>query len=282
MRHLILPLVVITAACWANTAPALRRFQLNGVVVGREVSPPRIVIAHDAVPGLMPSMSMGVEIGDLSAPVLADGDRIVATLVVSETKSWLEDVKVIGRSGAPGTRTPTAGHAVPGVLAPDLSLLDQNGRPTGLRAFAGQVLVVTFIYTRCPLPDFCPLMVKHLESVRRQLNDASLGEGFAMLGITLDPTFDTPDVLRAYGEAVLKGSNRFDQWTLATGTPAQVEDVARFLGVAYRAEGGLVTHTLVTVVVSHDGRIIRMLESNSWQPGELYDVVREAIERAAR
>ena len=282
MRQLILLLVVTTAACWANTAPALRRFQLNGVVVGREVSPPRIVIAHDAVPGLMPSMSMGFEIGDLSAPVLADGDRIVATLLVSETKSWLEDVKVIGRSGAPGTRTPTAGHAVPGVLAPDLSLLDQNGRPTGLRAFAGRVLVVTFIYTRCPLPDFCPLMVKHLESVRRQLNDASLGEGFAMLGITLDPTFDTPDVLRAYGEAVLKGSNRFDQWTLATGTPAQVEDVARFLGVAYRAEGGLVTHTLMTVVVSHDGRIIRMLESNSWQPGELYDVVREAIERAAR
>ena len=125
-------------------------------------------------------------------------------------------------------------------------------------------------------------MVKHLESVRRQLNDANLGERFAMLGITLDPTFDTPDVLRTYGESVLKGSNRFDQWTLATGTPAQVEDVARFLGVAYRAEGGLVTHTLMTVVVSHDGRIIRMLESNSWRPEELYDVVRQAIDRAAR
>jgi len=101
-----------------------------------------------------------------------------------------------------------------------------------------------------------------------------------MLGITLDPTFDTPEVLRAYGAAVLKGTNRFDQWTLATGTPAQVEEVARFLGVAYRPEGGFVTHTLMTAVISHDGRIIRMLESNSWRPEELYDVVRKAIDRA--
>ena len=177
---------------------------------------------------------------------------------------------------------PATAHAMPGALVPDLALLDQDGRPTSLRAFAGRVLVVTFIYTRCPLPDFCPLMVKHLESVRRQLNEANLGERFAMLGITLDPAFDTPGVLRTYGESVLRGSHRFDQWTLATGTPAQVEDVARFLGVAYRAEGGLVTHTLMAVVVSHDGRIIRMLESNSWRPEELYDVVRPAIERAAR
>jgi protein SCO1/2 len=280
MRQLILLLVVAAAACSPDTALGLRRFQLSGVVVGRETSPPRIVIAHEAVPGLMTAMSMGFEIGDLSAPALADGDRIVATLVVSDTKSWLEDVKVIGHSGAPGTRTPPTGHGIPGVLVPDLPLLDQDGRPTGLRAFAGRVLVVTFIYTRCPLPDFCPLMVKHLESVRRQLTEANLGGRVAMLGITLDPTFDTPDVLRTYGESVLKGSNRFDQWTLATGTPAQVEDVARFLGVAYRAEGGLVTHTLMTVVVSHDGRIIRMLESNSWRPEELYEVVRKAIDRA--
>ena len=281
MRQLILLLVVTTAACSSDTMPGLRRFQLNGVVVGRETSPPRVVIAHDAVPGLMPAMSMGFEIADPSAPALADGDRIVATLVVSDANSWLEDVKVTGHSGAPGMRTPTAGHAIPGVLVPDLPLLDQNGRPTGMRAFAGRVLVVTFIYSRCPLPDFCPLMVKHLEGVRRQLNDANLGGRFAMLGITLDPTFDTPEVLRAYGAAVLKGTNRFDQWTLATGTPAQIEDAARFLDVAYRAEGGFVTHTLMTAVVSHDGRIIRMLESNSWRPDELYDVVRQAIDRAA-
>ena len=88
-----------------------------------------------------------------------------------------------------------------------------------LRDFAGRVLVVTFIYTRCPLPDFCPLMVRHLETVRRRANEEGIGSRLALLGVTLDPAFDTPAVLRAYGESVLKGADRFDQWTLATGRP---------------------------------------------------------------
>ena len=170
MRQLILLLVVTTAACSSDTMPGLRRFQLNGVVVGRETSPPRVVIAHDAVPGLMPAMSMGFEIADLSAPALADGDRIVATLVVSDTKSWLEDVKVIGRSGDPGVRTPTTAHAMPGAFVPDLPLLDQNGGTTGLHAFAGRVLVVTFIYTRCPLPDYCIRMSNNFGDVAKELH----------------------------------------------------------------------------------------------------------------
>ena len=142
-------------------------------------------------------------------------------------------------------------------------------------------MIVTFIYTRCPLPDFCPLMVKHLEAVRRRANEEGLGSRLALLGVTLDPAFDTPPVLRAYGESVLKAPDRFDQWTLATGTAAQVEDVARFFGVGYRAEGGFVTHTLTTAVVGHDGRVMRVFGSNSWRPDDVYDVVRRGIERAA-
>ena len=105
----------------------------------------------------------------------------------------------------------------------------------------------------------------------------------ALLGVTLDPAFDTPAVLRVYGESMLKGSNGFDQWTLATGTPAQVQNVARFFGVGYRADGGLVTHTLATAVIGHDRtRVMRVFESNSWRPDEVYDVVRRGIEQAVR
>jgi cytochrome oxidase Cu insertion factor (SCO1/SenC/PrrC family) len=117
--------------------------------------------------------------------------------------------------------------------------------------------------------------------VRRRANEEGLGNRLALLGVTLDPASDTPAVLHAYGESMLKASNRFDQWTLATGTAAQVEEVARFFGVGYRAEGGFVVHTLTTAVVSHEGRVIRMFGSNSWRPDELYDVVRSGIERAA-
>ena len=249
MRRVIVLLVLSSAACSDDAMLGLRRFQLTGVVVGRETSPPRIVVAHDAVNGLMPAMTMAFEVGAAKPPPLTVGDRIAATLVLSDTRTWLEDVKVIGRNGAAVTDATAVSRAIPGAVVPDLPLVDQNGAPFTLRDGAGRVRIVTFIYTRCPLPDFCPLMLKNLEAVRRRADQEGLGSQLALLGVTLDPAFDTPSVLRAYGESMLKGSNRFDQWTLATGTPAQIENVARFFGVGYRAEGGLVTHTLATAVI---------------------------------
>ncbi len=282
MRPVIVLLVLGSAACSDDAILGLRRFQLTGVVVGRETSPPRIVVAHDAVRGLMPAMRMAFEIGDVAAPPLSNGDRIVATLVVSDTKSWLEDVKVTAREGAAASGPTAPGRAMPGAIVPDLPLVDQNGAGFTLGNSAGRVRIVTFIYTRCPLPDFCPLMVRHLEAVRRRANEEGVGSQLALLGVTLDPAFDTPAVLRVYGESMLKGADRFDQWTLATGTPAQIENVARFVGVGYRADGGFVTHTLATAIVSHDGRVMRVFESNSWRPDEVYDVVRRGIEQAVR
>ena len=280
MRLLLLLLVSISAACSAGTNVDERRFQLTGVVVGRESSPPRIVVAHDAVAGLMPAMSMPFELSG-AAPALREGDRIVATLVVTTSRSWLEDVR-ISTAAAGATVSVAMGNASePGALVPALPLIDQDGRPLTLRDFAGRVLVVTFIYTRCPLPDFCPLMVKHLERVRRRANEQRIGDRVALLGVTLDPAFDTPAVLRAYGESVLQGENRFDQWTLATGEVTRIEDLARFFGVGSRMDQGLVTHTLTTAVVGHDGRIVRTFASNSWRPEELFDVVRTSCARAA-
>ncbi len=192
MRRAILLLVLSSAACSTDATLGLRRYQLTGVVVGRE-APPRIVVEHDAVNGFMPAMRMAFEIGDPAAPPLNMGDRIAATLVLSDTRSWLEDVKVTARAGAPATRPPEA-RAVPGTVVPDLPLVDQNGEPFTLRDAGGRVRIVTFIYTRCPLPDFCPLMVRHLEAVRRRANEEGLGSRLALLGVTLDPAFDTPAV----------------------------------------------------------------------------------------
>ena len=162
---------------------------------------------------------------------------------------------------------------------PDVQMVDQNGRSFTLRDFAGRVLVITFTYTRCPLPDFCPLMVSHLEAIRRRADAEGIANRLALLGVTLDPGFDVPAVLRSYGESVLKGRDRFEQWTLATGPAAHIEDVARFFGVGYKADAGFVIHTLTTTVVSHEGLVMRTFTSNSWRPDELFDVVRSGVER---
>jgi len=171
-------------------------------------------------------------------------------------------------------------RAAPGAIVPAFPLLNQDGRGQSVRDFAGRVLIVTFVYTRCPVSDFCPLMVRHLERVRRRANDAGLGGRVAFLGVTLDPSFDTAPVLRAYGQSALAGPRAFEQWTLATGSAAQVGDVARFFGVDYRPESGFVTHTLATAVVSHDGRVVRVFPSNSWTPDDMFDLVAQAVTRA--
>jgi protein SCO1 len=284
MRCVILLVIligaVIGAACSTNVRNDVRRYQLTGVVVSRDASSSRVRVAHEAISGLMPAMSMEFEVrgGEES---IREGDRIMATLVLNDARSWLEDLKVTARSGAAVT-SPATARAAPGAVVPDLPLVDQNGAPFTLRDGLGRVRIITFIYTRCPLRDFCPLMFKNLEAVRRRANKEGPGSQLALLGVTLDPAFDTPPVLRAYGESMLTGSNRFDQWTLATGTPAQIENVARFFGVGYRAENGLVTHTLATAVIGHDGRVMRVFESNSWRPDEVYDVVRRGIEQPVR
>ena len=277
----VLIVCAIGAGCSADARVDVRRYQLTGVVAARDASSSRVLVAHEAIAGLMPAMSMEFEVRG-GTPSIGEGDRIAATLVLTDTKSWLEDVKVTARDGAAPSGPTAAGRATPGAVVPDLPLVDQNGARFTLRDSAGQVRIVTFMYTRCPLPDFCPLMVKNLEAVRRRANKEGVGSQLALLGVTLDPAFDTPSVLRGYGESMLKPPDPFDQWTLATGTAAQIEDVARFFGVGYRAEGGLVTHTLTTAIVSHDGRIIRVFESNSWRPDEVYDVVRGGIAQAGR
>jgi protein SCO1 len=123
-------------------------------------------------------------------------------------------------------------------------------------------------------------MVRHLETLRGRTVEEGIGDRVALLGVTLDPGYDTPAVLRAYGESVLKGVNPFDQWTLATGTATEVEDVARFFGVAARTESGLLTHTLSTAVIGHDGRIMRIFPSNYWRIDDLLADVRRGVARA--
>lgn len=278
-RLLAIAAVVWSTACSPDAPPNIRRYQLTATVVGADAARQRVRLAHDAVPGLMPAMTMDLGIKG-EAPPLREGDRVVATLAVSDTASWLENLTITGTGPAAVVAGRPSG-AAPRTPLPDFLLVDQNGGRFSTRQFAGRVLVITFVYTRCPLPDFCPLMVKHLEAVRARTDEDAIGSRIAFLGVTLDPAFDTPAVLRAYGERVLEGADRFDRWTLATGTPAQIADVARFFGVDYRAEGGVVIHTLATAVIGADGRVMRVFDSNSWRPEEILDEAKRGMNRGS-
>jgi protein SCO1 len=278
VKAAVLVLITVIAACSSARQDDARRYQLTGTVVGRETSPDRVVIAHDAVAGLMPAMTMPFEVRG-ATPAVREGDRLAATLAVTDSRSWLENVSVTG-SGEAASSAGVAGarRALPGVMVPDFELLDHNGRSFRMRKLTGHVVVVTFIYSRCPLPDFCPLMVKNLERIQSRANDSGIDRHLSLLGITLDPAFDTPAVLTAYGKAMLKDPSRFEHWTLATGTAAQIQDVAGFFGVGYRPEAGFVTHDLATAVVAPDGRVMQVFPSNSWLPEAVFERVRQGAE----
>ena len=276
----ILAALFLLASSCSPDGDAQRRFELSGTIASYDAPSRRAVVDHDEVAGFMPAMRMPFAIVG-GAPPLRPGDRISATLIVTDTKSWLDDVRITGAAAAPVPGAPVTGRAAPGVPVPAFPLIDQDGRARTLHDPAGRVQVLTFTYSRCPLPDFCPLMIRHLENVRQRAAREGIGDRLALIGVTLDPAFDTPAVLRTYGTSVLKDASRFERWTLATGPVEEIDAVARFFGVRSAGEGGTITHTLATAVITHDRRIMRLFASNSWHPDELFDAVRSAIQRAA-
>ena len=157
------------------------------------------------------------------------------------------------------------------------ALIDERNQPFTDAALRGHVTLVSFLFTRCD--TICPVTTMKMERLQEKTFDA--GAAIKLASFSVDPAYDTPAVLQAFGESRLKGERRFDQWTLATGTLAQVESVASLFGVRHQNVNGTVTHTLSTAVVGHDGRIIRVFDSNSWRPDELFDVVSRGVERAS-
>ena len=155
-----------------------------------------------------------------------------------------------------------------GELAPDFSLTDQNGRSVALADFRGRVIALNFLYTRCPVPEVCPRLAAAFAYIHKR-TDAVL------LSISVDPTYDTPEVLSAYAKLWRAQS---DSWRFLTGSPAEVAKVGRDYGLVYWPEEGAVAHTARTYVIGRDGSIAAALEGTSWRPDQLLSVIERQIE----
>ncbi|HEX8557912.1 MAG TPA: SCO family protein, partial [Pyrinomonadaceae bacterium] len=162
-----------------------------------------------------------------------------------------------------GAREPRAGAEIP-----DAKLVNQDGRAFDTRSLKGRALVVNFVYTRCPLPDQCPLLSANFARLNAAIaSDPALRGKARLLSVTIDPEHDRPEVLREYGAAYAGG--RFDSWDFATGDAAEVRRFAEFFGLVYKAEGEQVVHSLRTAVVAPDGRLVKVYRGNEWKPDEV-------------
>jgi protein SCO1/2 len=281
-EFILLGLVTLAlGACRSESRDPRREFELRGKVIEVDKGQRKVTIAHEEIPGYMGAMTMPFTVkDDWAFQALAPGRQVVATLVVQGERSWLENIAVSEGSSGSGAAVEKGSMAEPGTEVPDFVLQNQDGKRIELAQFRGSAVLITFIYTRCPLPEYCPLMTNHFLSLYRSLSkEQSLLAATHLLSVSFDPDFDTPAVLRDYAAGYLDGDapEAFRHWDFATGTKDEVRKMAGFFGLDYWQEGGQIVHSLRTAVISPEGKLVRVYTGNDWTPGELLRDVRALV-----
>lgn len=256
-------------------------FQVNGVVQRFEDNGKTVVIAHDDIPDFMPAMTMPFTVKDATQlKEIHPGDAVQFELVVTKEDSWISEIQkrpgaeqrvaMIGDGVQGFSFTKTAPLDI-GNIVPDFTLTNQDNRAFHLADYRGKAVLLTFIYARCPLPNYCPLMSKNFSELQKRLGKDFAGK-FHLITVTFDPEHDTPAVLKRYADAFTQDES---SWTFATGTKSEVASVASEFGLVYLPEADSFTHDLRTALIAPDGRLIHVWRSNVWTP---YEVERWAAE----
>jgi protein SCO1/2 len=285
MRYFILILfsILLFTACQKTQTPPpnasadAKRFPLKGIVLAADKAKKTATVKHEEIPGYMDAMTMDFPIReDWVWDDLTPNSEIRAELVVDKDNFWLEKIGIIALPN-PNQTPPPAREDVAqiGNQVPDFTLVNQDGKRINLKDYRGKALAITFIYSRCPLPNYCILMSKHFSDLANQLNDnAELKDKVRLLSISFDPATDSPAKLKEYGRGYLGKDSKtdFTVWQLATGSEKEIKAVADFFGLRYEVDQNDKTqfnHSLRTVVVAPDGKVQRVFAGNEWTPDEL-------------
>jgi protein SCO1/2 len=264
--------LVAVSAC-GRQAPEPKRYEVRGQIVSVNPARMEVIVDHEDIPGFMPAMVMPYKVQD--AALLegkTPGDLVTATLVVEEVRAYLTSMTTTGnaplKSNVETPRITDADLVQEGEPVPDHALVDESGAPFTLASLGGHRVALTFIYSRCPLPDFCPLMDRHFAEVQRTIRATPALADVRLVSVTIDPAFDRPPVLAAHAKRL--GADPA-LWRFVTGDPETVLAFAKRFGVI--AEAGdtpaALVHNLRTAVIGADGRLVKAYSGNMWVPAEL-------------
>ena len=260
-------------------------YKLRGKVISTNSATGEVTLDHDAIPGFMDAMTMPYKLRDRGIlDELHPGDVIAADLLVSHSADAeaLVDQIVVVAQGKPDYKPAVLYHVpAPGDKVPDFELRNENGKLIHLNQFRGQQLLITFIYTRCPLPNFCPLVTHHFAAIEQKLAaDPQLYATTHLLTVSFDPDHDTADRLRAYGADYIGAdtTRAFRHWDFAVPQKAVLAEMAKYFDLGLTAAGdGTINHTLSTTLIDRGGRVAKFYPGNDWTP----DQVMSDIKRAA-
>lgn len=268
---------ILPAACGSRA----RRYELRGQVLAVDRDRQEVTIRHDDIPGFMPAMTMPFRVEP--AELLegrTPGDLVAGTLVVGESDAYLTALVKVGWAPVDATGVPAPVAARPplsvGDTVPDQQFVDQSGRTRALSAWRGRALAITFIYTRCPYPTFCPLMDRHFSTIQTQVKaDPALARAVHLLSVSFDPDYDTPEVLARHAASL--GADP-DVWSFVTASRDAVDRFAALFGVSI-VRGPTpadLAHTLRTAVIGREGRLVSLYPGNEWTPDRILRDLRHA------
>ena len=269
----------------AHSAADVKTFHVRGRVVSTDKT--HVTLDHEAIPGFMEAMTMAYKLKDPTVvSELHPGDRITATMLVHRdpngafSDAELDQIVVIAQARPDYKPTVQYHVPTPGDTVPDFKLLNQNGKIIHLSQFRGKAVLLTFIYTRCPLADFCPRMSRNFAQIDQALaQNPKLYNTTHLLSISFDPAYDTPAVLRSYGGAYTGRFTKehFDHWDFAAPLTNELPALTQFFNVGVTpGDNRSLTHSLSTVLIGRDGKILAWFPSNEWQPAEVLAQLKEA------
>lgn len=241
-----------------------------------------ITVAHRDIPGLMPAMTMPFRVEEpdrAAAAELQAGDEIEFKFAVGDA-SRAYDFRRVGRVGdaAAAGRSPRAARLREGDEVPAFSLTDQAGRPFRAGDLRDRWTVLTFIFTRCPVPEFCPRMSQQFAELQRRVQSSPPRKPPVQLAsISFDPAFDTPEVLKAYGEGFQADPAI---WRLCTGSETEIRALVQRFAVHVERNPSTIDHTLATALIGPDGRVRQIWRGNQWTAEEVLRAIDAPAGRA--
>jgi protein SCO1 len=281
MRSRAAALFLLSAGCvWAE-----QRYPVTGLVLKTDPVHRTFVASCTAIPGYMAAMVMPIPVRDGKVlEELKASDLVDFTLVVTRDDAYAENLRVRLYQSADveplqvrrlqllanvGRHDSTPEELALGAPVPDFALIDQTGRTVRLSELAGKVLVSSFIYTSCPLPNYCFRLSNNLGRLQKRFANR-LGRDLVLLSVSIDPVHDTPEVLAKYA-ATWKADGRL--WHFLTGPEPDVKTVCRRFGVNFWPDEGTLTHSLHTIIIDRQGRLAANFEGNEFTAEQLGDFV---------
>lgn len=293
-RRALYALLLLLTPLMAFSAFAQQKYSAKGLVLGVDKPHQVMTVSCESIPGYMDAMIMPIEVHEAKElEGLTRGAMIEFSIVADKEHPYAEGVRTrnfdsleldplsarrlrlldgaMDQSFAPG-RVLKIGQP-----APDFSLIDQDRAPVTLSQFNGKVVAVTFVYTRCPFPNFCFRLTNNFARLQKRFA-SEMGRELILLTITLDPVHDQPEALAEYGRTWKIESKG---WHLLTGPPAEVQRFCDRFGVAFYPDEGAFIHSLHTLVIDRRGKLAANLEGNEFTAEELGDLVQSVLKSGA-